>query len=173
MRQVLFVFLCVKMCVCVCVCVCQPPLSVSDFVSDGVCPPLHIDLQRRVCVCLCPFKTHADQPQLQPSMMHLLPQPVATGGHLPCVFFFFKLICRFSSVTQLSLCLFLHIYFQSCVCDPARPLLAAPYSSYRCFLTIATVLRDGSPRCVSWEIYMPEHIFRPRLINLRVELFSF
>lgn len=39
-----------------------------------------------VCVSFCPFKTHADQPQLQPSMTHLQPQPVATGGHPLCDF---------------------------------------------------------------------------------------
>lgn len=98
---------CVSRCENVCVCVCvSPPLSVSDFVSDGVCPTLHIDLQRRVCVCryvcvrLCPFKTHADQPQLQPSMMHLPPQPVAMGGHLPCVFFFINLSLIFCYSTS-------------------------------------------------------------------------
>lgn len=58
---------------------------------------------------------------------------------------------------------YLSFHFELCVCDPARPLLAAPYSSQQRF-AMATVLRDGSPHCVSWEIYI-QHILLQAQIN--------
>lgn len=174
MRQVLFVFLGVK--TCVCVCVCQPP-SVCVWlcewwsVSNPSYWPSEACLRVSMCVCLCPFKTHADQPQLQPSMMHLPPQPVAMGGHLPCVFFFINLSLIFCYSTS-SLFVFTNLLWVVCLW-PSPPTPGCPIFLIAMFFAIATVLRDGSPRCVSWEIYMPEHTFRPRLINLRVVLFSF
>lgn len=175
MRQVLFVFLGVKTCVCVCVsaplCLCLT-LWVMECVQPFILTFRGVSACVDMCVCvLCPFKTHADQPQLQPSMMHLPPQPVAMGGHLPCVFFFINLSLIFCYSTS-SLFVFTNLLWVVCLW-PSPPTPGCPIFLIAMFFAIATVLRDGSPRCVSWEIYMPEHTFRPRLISLRVVLFSF
>lgn len=60
-RRVPFVFLCENVCVELC-----------------DCPPLHVDLQRRVCVSVPSRRMSISHS----SMTHLLPQPEATGGHL-------------------------------------------------------------------------------------------
>lgn len=115
---------CVSVCENVCV-LCVSPLSITfrvvclwvwEWLSVSTPSYWPSEVCVSVCVCLRPFKTHADQPQLQPSMMHLLPQLVATGEHL--IFLICLLLFNF-----LFVCFFKFTFSRVFVTQPAHSWL--------------------------------------------------